>query len=55
MSEEIRKNLYIYHQTLIARYYNDKLSSDMRVFLNKIIDEISEILTGPNHMADQNP
>jgi len=52
-TESTRNNLQRYQQTLIARYYNDKLSNEMKLFLNKIIDEIGELLTPSDHTADQ--
>lgn len=48
-----RQTLWQYHQTLIARYYNDKLNNETKIFLNRIIDEISNLLTGPDRTAAQ--
>jgi hypothetical protein len=48
-----REEIRLHWQTLIARYYNDILPDEERKRLNKIIDEVNEILiiTGGNHTA----
>jgi hypothetical protein len=42
--EELGSKIQRYHQTLIARYYNDKLSEPQKNDLNKIIDEIGGLI-----------